>query len=267
MTKLTDPDQPCQPQLDQRGLDAPEEETPDRIRVFLAEDHQIVAEGLVSLLETYPDIEVLGWVPSVAEAVQAAREWGPDVALLDFRLADGTGAQAAAGIREVSPRTALVFLSADATEESLIAAVEAGAAGYLIKSSGADDVALAVRRASEGEMLIPADQLAGLLVRSRKRSQEQRERGQLRESLTSRELEVLALMVEGSDNRALANQLGVSYATARTHVRNVLQKIGARSKLEAVVKASELGLLEVDSPDDGEPGPAAGTSGTGGGAS
>jgi two-component system, NarL family, response regulator DevR len=234
---------------------------PARIRVLLAEDHRIVAEGLTSLLESYPDIEMLGWFPSVAETVEVARERTPDVAVLDFRLADGTGATAAAGIREVSPATALVFLSADASEESLIAAVEAGACGYLIKSAGADEVACAVRRAAEGEMLIPADQLAALLVRSRELAQRQRDRGRLREAFTSRELEVLALMVDGLDNRALAAQLSVSYATARTHVRNVLQKLGARSKLEAVVKATESGLIEPAS-GEADAGNAQGADGT-----
>lgn len=222
----------------------------EHIRVLLAEDHRIVAEGLTALLESYPDIEMLGWYPTVAENVAVAREQTPDVAVLDFRLADGTGADAAAGIRAASPATALVFLSADASEESLIAAVEAGACGYLIKSAGADEVAEAVRRAAEGEMLIPADQLAALLVRSRELAQQQRNRGLLRERFTARELEVLELMVDGLDNRALAAQLSVSYATARTHVRNVLQKLDARSKLEAVVKATESGVLEAPEPPD-----------------
>lgn len=224
----------------------------ERIRVLLAEDHRIVAEGLTALLESYPDIEMLGWYPTVAENVAMAQEQTPDVAVLDFRLADGTGADAAAGIRAVSPATALVFLSADASEESLIAAVETGACGYLIKSAGADEVADAVRRAAEGEMLIPADQLAALLVRSRELAQRQRDRGLLRERFTARELEVLRLMVDGLDNRALAAQLSVSYATARTHVRNVLQKLNARSKLEAVVKATEAGVLEAPEPPEQE---------------
>jgi DNA-binding NarL/FixJ family response regulator len=215
-----------------------------RIRVLLAEDHRIVAEGLTALLESYPEMEVLGWFPTVAETVRVAEETEPDVAVLDFRLADGSGATAAAGIRDVSPATALVFLSADASEESLIAAVEAGACGYLIKSAAADEVARAVRRASEGEMLIPADQLASLLVRSRELAKRQRDRGRLRGSFTARELEVLELMAEGLDNRALADRLLISYATARTHVRNVLQKLEARSKLEAVVKATESGVLD-----------------------
>jgi two-component system response regulator DevR len=218
--------------------------TDGRIRVLLAEDHRIVAEGLTALLESYPDMDVLGWVPTVAETVRIAEETAPDVAVLDFRLADGSGATAAAGIRDVSPTTALVFLSADASEESLIAAVEAGACGYLIKSAGGDEVARAVRRASEGEMLIPADQLASLLVRSRELAQQQRDRGRLRGSFTARELEVLELMAEGLDNRALADRLLISYATARTHVRNVLRKLEARSKLEAMVKATEWGVLE-----------------------
>jgi DNA-binding NarL/FixJ family response regulator len=217
----------------------------DRVRVLVAEDHQIVAEGLTSLLETYPDMDVLGWFPTVEEVVRCAAEHAPDVAVLDFRLADGTGAQAAAGIRAVSPDTAAVFLSADGSEESLIAAVEAGASGYLIKSAGADDVVDAVRRAAEGEMLIPADRLAALLVRRRELAREHRERGELRESLTAREREVLRLMADGLDNRGMAAHLSVSYDTVRTHVRNVLQKLGARSKLEAVVKASESALLDL----------------------
>lgn len=231
------------------------------IRVVIAEDHPIVAEGLSSLLDSYPDIEVIGWFPAVAEIVDAARQHQPAVAVLDFRLADGTGAQAASGIREVSPATSTVFLSADASDEALIAAVEAGASGYLIKSANSDDVADAVRRAAEGEMLIPADQLANLLRMRQRRSAQQHQRGQLRESLTARERDVLAAMSEGLDNRAVAEKLTISYDTARTHVRNILQKLGARSKLEAVVIASEQALLAPGGDDAtalGEPGAQAG---------
>ena len=233
-----------------------------QIRVIMAEDHQIVAEGLLSLLDSYPDIDVIGWFPTVAEVVEEAARHRPEVAVLDFRLADGTGAQAAAGIHEVSPDTSAVFLSADASEDALIAAVEAGASGYLIKSANAEDLADAVRRAAEGEMLIPTDQLAGLLVRRRERVTEQRQREALMHRLTSRELDVLALMAEGLDNRALATRLTISYDTARTHVRNILQKLDARSKLEAVVKASEAALLDRGPAGHGESGGTPGPTGT-----
>jgi DNA-binding NarL/FixJ family response regulator len=138
---------------------------------------------------------------------------------------------------------AIVFLSADSSEDALIAAIEAGACGYLVKSGAAAQVADAVRRAAEGEMLIPAATLAGLLARQRQRQREQAQVETLAGQLTRREKEILKLMAQGLDNRAIAEKLFISFTTVRGHVQNILEKLDAHSKLEAVARANQHGLI------------------------
>ncbi|MEN3306124.1 MAG: hypothetical protein V7603_2326 [Micromonosporaceae bacterium] len=213
-----------------------------RHRVLVVEDHQVVAEGLVMLLEDQPDLDVVGWAGSVARAGQAAAAQPLDVAIVDYRLPDGTGVEAVAAMRASRPELAVVFLSADDSDDAVLRALEAGASGYLVKSASGADVAAAVRRAAEGEILVPARQLAALLCRRRERARWQTERSRRLSSLTPRERQVLGLMAEGKDNRDMAGELSISYTTVRSHVRHLLQKLGARSKLEAVVKAADWGL-------------------------
>jgi DNA-binding NarL/FixJ family response regulator len=217
---------------------------PGLIRVLIIEDHRVVAEGLWALLADYPDLTVVGWADSVAEAIPMAEQVSPNVALVDFRLPDGTGADVATGIRAHDPDVAVVILSADSSDAALLAAVEAGACGYLLKSVGADEVAQAIRAAAEGETLIPAGTLAAVLARHREVTRAYAQEAERLERLTPREREILVLMARGLDNRALADQLSISYATVRTHVRSILGKIGARSQLEAAAKAVEWGLRD-----------------------
>ena len=213
------------------------------VRVLLVEDHQVVAEGLQALLEEYPDLTVVGWAPTVAEADQVAERAPTDVALVDFRLPDGSGADAAARIRAHQPDCAVVILSVEETDQAVMSAVEAGAAGYLLKSAPADEVVAAIRRAAEGELLIPAQRMAELLTRRRTALRRQEEQERVRDTLTPREREILALLAEGLDNRAVAERLFIEYSTVRTHVHRILHKLGARTQLEAVVRATDLGLL------------------------
>jgi DNA-binding NarL/FixJ family response regulator len=224
---------------------------PGPIRVLVVEDHPIVAEGLVALLRQHPRLTVTGRVETVADTVRAAEREAFDVAIIDFRLPDGTGAEAAAGIREHRPRVAVVFLSADDSDQAVVAAVEAGASGYLVKTADAAEIVDAVRRAAEGEMLIPAPKLAALLSRRRGMLREQDRRTRLLASLTPREQEILVLMTQGLDNREIADRLHVAYPTVRSHVRRVLRKFDARSRLEAVVKAG----LDVPTRPDADPAP------------
>jgi DNA-binding NarL/FixJ family response regulator len=213
-------------------------------RILIIEDHQVVAEGLAALLGEHPELEVVGYAASVADVERWTDSEPVDVAVADYWLPDGTGVDATAVLRQYWPDVAVVFLSADDSDESMLAALEAGASGYLVKSAGGADVAAAVRRAAEGEILVPARQLAALLSRRREQARRQAERARLMESLTPRERQILGLMAEGMDNRDIARQLGVSYTTVRSHVRHLLGKLSARSKLEAVVKAAEWGLPE-----------------------
>jgi two-component system nitrate/nitrite response regulator NarL len=214
------------------------------ISVLLVEDHVLVAEGLAAMLNATGDIEVVGTAKTAAEAVRLAAEQLPVVVVMDSHLPDGAGADIAGRIREQQPQVAIVFLSADESEAAMIAAVRAGACAYLPKSRATADVVEAVRRAAQGEMLIPAGQLARLLARSHEMARDDHERRRLLDSLTRREKEVLALMAEGLDNRAIAADLGIGFTTVRGHVQNILEKLDAHSKLEALACAARYALLD-----------------------
>jgi two-component system, NarL family, response regulator DevR len=215
-----------------------EDVEPRAARVLVVEDHPVVAEGLIALLGAEAQLTVIGYAPSVADAARVAENQPVDVAIVDFRLPDGTGADAAQRVREHWPEAAVVFLSADESDQALLAAVEAGASGYLIKSAAGPQIAEAVRRVADGEMLISASKLASLLGRRREVAGQDRDRARQLASLTEREYEVLQLMTQGMDNREIASRLSVAYPTVRSHVRKVLEKLGARSRLEAVAKAA-----------------------------
>ncbi len=212
-------------------------------RVLLVEDHPIVAEGLRLTLGRTGDLEVVGTATGVREARELAAALRPDLALLDHHLPDGTGADAARAVREGAPEAVMVMLTADASDDAMIAAIEAGVSGYVVKSEGIAGIADSVRRAAAGEMLIPPTVLTGVLARLQQRRQREARRAQLRDRLTPRESEVLERMAHALDNEAIAEQLGISVATVRVHVQNVIEKLGAHSRLEAVILAQEYSLL------------------------
>jgi len=212
------------------------------IRVLIVEDHPVVAEGLACLLRTYDDLAVIATAASVAEAIPAVEEACPDVAVVDFHLPDGTGADAADRIRAHCRATAIVFLTADDSDERLLQAIESGASGYLLKSVTGAEIVSSIRAAAAGETLIPAGAIATALAERAKVAREQSRNEQLLASLTPREREILALMIDGADNRAVAEHLHISYATVRTHVRSILAKLDARSQLDAVTKAIQIGF-------------------------
>jgi len=219
---------------DDEGSGHPGGEQP--IRVLIVEDHRVVAEGLAALINHQSGMEVVGEAGSVAESISVAAEIGPDVVLLDFRLPDGTGAEAAAGIREVRPEVKMIFLTREDSDAARFAAVQAGASAFIHKSKAASEVVEVIRNVARGQMLITPRTIATLLAKRRAID------AQL-ETLTVREKEVLRLMAEGLPSRGVAIKLGISYTTVRTHIRSLGSKLGVHSKLEAIVKARELGLL------------------------
>ena len=206
-------------------------------RVLVVEDHQVVAEGLAALINDQKDMKVVGHAGSVAESLTRAAELKPDLVLVDFRLTDGTGADAASGIRQLRPETKLIFLTREDTDAARVAALEAGASAFIHKSRAAQDVVDAIRTVAEGGSLFTPRGIAQLL-NSRREVEAQLER------LTPREKEVLRLMAEGTASREIASKLGISYTTVRTHIRSLGSKLGVHSKLEAIVKARELALVE-----------------------
>ena len=180
---------------------------------------------------------VVGKVGSVGESISLAAELSPDVVILDFRLTDGTGADAGAGIRQIRPETKLIFLTREDGDAARFAALEAGASAFIHKSRAASEVVDAIRTVAGGGTLITPRTIAALL--NKRRSMD----AQL-ESLTPREKEVLRLMAEGVSSREIASKLGISYTTVRTHIRSLGAKLGVHSKLQAIVKARELALVE-----------------------
>jgi DNA-binding NarL/FixJ family response regulator len=209
----------------------------ERVRVLIVEDHQVVADGLSALLNDQPDMKVVGSAASVVDAVARAQELKPEVVLVDFRLTDGTGADAGIAIRQVRPDTKLIFLTREDSDAARFAAIEAGASAFIHKSRAANEVVDAIRTVASGGTLFTPRTIATLLNR-------RREMDTQLESLTPREKEVLRLMAEGVASRDIAAKLGISYTTVRTHIRSLGSKLGVHSKLEAIVKARELALIE-----------------------
>ena len=205
-------------------------------RVLIVEDHRVVAEGLAALINDQADMKVVGNVGSLADCVPAAIEFNPEVVLLDFRLPDGSGPDAAAAIRSIRPAAKMIFLTREDTEAARFAAVQAGASAFLHKSRAAAEVLATIRDVARGKMLITPRTIATLLTK-RRSIEAQLER------LTPREKEVLRLMAEGLPSRSIAEEMGISYTTVRTHIRSLGNKLAVHSKLEAIVKARELGLI------------------------
>ncbi len=179
---------------------------------------------------------VIGKATSVHDVGELPRHLSPDVVVMDFHLNDGTGRDAALVMREIFPNTRFVFLSRDGSDDARLAAVEAGASAYLLKSGPASEVIDAVRKVAAGVSLISPAAIARLVSKGRGREQ-------MRESLSPREREVLQLMADGVATREIGKRLGISYATVRTHIRSISTKLGARSMINAVVTARELELV------------------------
>lgn len=209
------------------------------LRLVIVEDHPVLAAGLQFLFSGEPDLDVVCVVGSVRAAAALPADTGIDVLIADFRLPDGNGAEAAAAIRRTRPRLPVLFLSAVESPTALMAAVQAGARGYLLKSQAATSLAGAVRRVAAGEMLISPAALVQLI-------KEKGEQTHVVDTLTGRERRIMRLMSRGLNNHELAEELEIEYGTVRSHVRNILAKLEVHTRLQAVVRATELGLLDPD---------------------
>jgi DNA-binding NarL/FixJ family response regulator len=208
----------------------------ERIRVVLVDDHDMVAESFRRILGTTTDIEVLAVAGTAASAIDAARTHRPDVIVMDHHLPDGRGSAAAARIRSELPDVRIVLLTGTDDPAALAEALAAGCVGYFEKTSAFDELPAAIRAAAAGRAVIsPRD-----LVRLRQPDHGSAPAGA---DLTPREREVLLLVAQALPNAAIAGRLSLSVNTVRTHVQVILDKLGAHSKLEAVMVARKRGLL------------------------
>ena len=211
------------------------------IRVVVADDQAIVRAGFAALLDTQPDIEVVGSAADGGEAVRVCREQRPDVALMDIRMPSVDGIEATRRLAPDGPR--ILMLTTFDLDEYVYDALSAGASGFLLKDAPAERLFDAVRVVAAGEALLaPAitRRLIGEFARLRPRLRAQPER--LRD-LTPRETEVLRLIAEGLSNQEIAERLIVSEETVKTHVSRVLGKLGLRDRTQAVVVAYEARLV------------------------
>jgi DNA-binding NarL/FixJ family response regulator len=214
------------------------------VRVLLADGHSLFREALITALAGESDLAVVGEARDGLEAVAEAARTSPHVAVLDADLPNGDGVRAAWLIRDRVPDCRIVILSSDEDAEVLTSAVEAGAHGYLTKASPLTDLVEAIRSVHRGDTLVPARMLGSLLERLINRRQAHDEAMRRLSRLTSREREVLNLLAQGGDNDSIAQSLVISPQTARTHIQNVLVKLGVHSRLEAAALAIRNGVMD-----------------------
>ena len=214
------------------------------IRILLADDHVMVREGTRQILERQDDLEVVAEAGNGQEAVDLATTTKPDVAILDISMPVMNGIEATKGIKQISPRTAILALTAYDDDEYVFAILEAGAAGYLLKNARSSEVIDAVRRVYAGESVLhPA--IAKKVVRQvAQRSQPDDDA--LIEALTERELEVLSLAAQGLSNRQIASQLVLSPRTVQSHLANIFGKLNVGSRTEAVMVGLRHGWITLD---------------------
>ena len=205
----------------------------------------MLASAIVEILEGEPGLRVLAVARSGADAVRLATQEAVGVVLMDYRLPDMTGAAAAGRIRIARPETPIVFHTADDSETALLDAIDAGASAYLTGSATAGEIVEAVRRATQGEVLIPVALFARAIARQRRVAAEQGDRERLLAEFTPRELEILRVLATGLDTETIAGRLGIAPHTVEWHLRHVMEKLQVHSKLQALVAAVRLGLIEM----------------------
>lgn len=204
------------------------------VRVLLVDDHPIVRAGVRSLFDRRDDVEVVGEAASGEEAVALARHLHPDVVLCDLRLGEGMdGVQTTAALRTQHPAPAVLILTTFDRDAEILAAIEAGAAGYLLKDVAPDDIVRAIRQAASGGLVLTPE-LSARVVQVMRAP---------RVRLTDRELDVLRLLDTGASNREIAKTLFVTEATVKTHLVHVFEKLGADNRARAIAIARDTGLL------------------------
>jgi DNA-binding NarL/FixJ family response regulator len=206
------------------------------IRVLVADDHPVFRQGLASLLQRYPEFEVVGQAANGDEAVARANQVKPDVVVMDIRMPESDGVAATTALQRTLPQAKVLIVTVSDRDEDLFAAIKAGARGYLLKSVGLQELLDSIRLVAQGEAIVsPA--MAGRLLDEFKLAD--KEPGEL----SQREQEVLQLVAQGASNKQIADRLFISETTVKAHLRAILEKLHVKNRAEAVALAATKGWL------------------------
>jgi DNA-binding NarL/FixJ family response regulator len=204
------------------------------LAVLLVDDHALMRLGITSLIRTEPGLTVCGEASTGAQAIELYRSLRPDIVLMDLRLPDASGAEVTQSIRAEFPEAKVIIISSFAPDEEVYAAISSGARAYVLKTIEADELIAVIRKVAAGQRHIPAEIARRLDARVP------------RTELTEREREVLRFVVRGKRNREIADILGIGEGTVKTHVANILLKLGATDRTEAAMMAVDRGIVRLD---------------------
>ncbi len=221
--------------------------TKNKLTVLIADDHALLREALHQALDAEKDMEVVAEASDGEEAVKLASERKPDVVVMDIVMPKLNGIEATKKIKEIAPNTAILVLTAYDDEEYVLGLLDAGAAGYLLKSARGRDLVEAIRTIQTGESVLHPKIIAKLLKRAMAAPVEKHKHSEL---LSERELEILKLVALGMGNKETAAKLFLSQRTIKTHLTNIFNKLNVASRSEAIVKGLKWGLVTLeDAPD------------------
>jgi NarL family two-component system response regulator LiaR len=216
-----------------------------KTRIMIADDHAMLREGMRNLLENEKDFELVGEAADGEEAVSLAGKIKPDIIIMDIVMPKLNGIEATRQIKQVSPATALLILTAYSDIRYIIGLLEAGACGYLLKNSPGKDVIRAIRAVRSGESVLDSEVTRKLVQRlaSLSKSPDERETaGQL----TSREIEILKWAARGLSNKELSEKLFISLRTVKAHMTNIFNKLGCSSRTDAIIKGLKQGYIDLN---------------------
>lgn len=212
------------------------------MRVLIVDDHILFREGLAGLLRSQPDIDVVGECGTITEALDQAVQLKPEVILMDFSLPDGTGPEATRAILAQRPETKIIFLTVHDSDEHMIAAIRAGAKGYLLKNLSVSKLLASLRALERGEAAISRTMMARVLEEFALSTPPPNPETSPLIGLTSREIEVLQELADGITNQEIASRLFISENTVKNHIHNILEKLSLSNRREAIDFARKNGL-------------------------
>lgn len=208
------------------------------IRIVIADDHSVVRQGLRMFLALDPDFEIVGEAADGAEALRVAHQLRPDIVLMDMLMPVMDGIAATGRIREELPDTEVIALTSVLEDSAVVGAIKAGAIGYLLKDTQADELCRMIKAAAAGQVQL-SPQAAARLVREVRAPEHP-------QSLTEREVDVLRLLAGGKANKEIAIALTIGEKTVKTHVSNILMKLGVQSRTQAALYAAQIGLAPLE---------------------